>query len=1263
MACIMLIILLMAGMTWGDRIIESGSTAAEQSPLCLAVLPRPADQTAAAVWNALLDFALPAPQAVGVRVGRLRLGMLLEMRDGTCSAVWTPSELSFRPDRGWYSRGMLYVQHAAEDRMVIAEVDPASGATIAAVATALREGIMAGNVSYGGVPGDVGAPGSGVVVVSVGPARSGDMLDGAAALAWARSASTPAVVVRQPVESMQLDTCSEQALGPAGRGTDAAAAFFRSVWADEASWAGRGGEAVGGTMGLACTHQLGQPLYPLRSVPHIVVHTLPALPPHPVPTAHGTTCPTTGLRWGMTEANIAATVASVAHPAWESAAEVPAWASDKPPRWRRTLQSRVLSARRQASGPWQVVVCSAGAIAVLTAPDSMQAAATSTLHPEARAQGLTSQSVRWSNSRILAPVLREHAAVLLNDTARRAKVCVDAGSWDPGARLSSPVHRRLSSLLAVFTPAVATLRSALTVVPWLTASSRMAVRGNDGAPAPGVGIQAKDTTQCIVNNEMDTASARSYLSVVALASMSLAPSAVSDPDQLYSDPPPLVPSMPYVTAWPDAPRAVAPSTADDNVEARVLCLEVDGFRDETNAHEPRALCSRSLVGVPAGSVRGTVPVSRMSPEMLHIAAGSHTGDVPSAILVAAGADTAQVVLVGRMVSDRLAVTRLVHAAGVPEVLTVRESIASLDGWVVLNASWHPDAAMDEPTAPSTFASVTEAVQRGAATLARDDGVTSDVNASVGGFSGRSFDHLSGGVELRAPKAAAVPAAWRRLRGLRARDDAVARRERRARRFRPIADDSAWPRLRGLRALAQASTLASAAAGFGRDVAGSGFARRMPQAAWASAFAGPSTPIDAAERFPGPYFGNQAWGRSAVAVESLLAAAASQISAARQAQPRGPLRSAVRLRYLEIGCRWDDVFDVIEATVQDLLTARLGVDEADAAVVEVQRFGVDPVQGGNLRMTSDAFFADPRFRSLRFHTVFIDGLHEAQQALRDVENSLARLEPGGAIMMHDLGAPSRRMELWPIDAYDVTDSALSGDGGHRSPWSETVTGWNGDTWRAMASLLTRPDVVAAIVEIDHGVGVVRRGRNPAPVVLPAPALPRSRTLGDDGMLDVVVGESASDRRSLEASGRRQIHAWSEDPAMAPGAVEALVGRPDATGQTPCDDDTDRLFTLLSLRHTAGTPTDAEVEQAVSEGEASMGRLFSSGRPLLTHPAVRCLRGQLGESRDDLRQKDAIDELAGVSGRVLGWTQWASTMGYVAERLAPSQVAEWLSSIEA
>lgn len=76
-------------------------------------------------------------------------------------------------------------------------------------------------------------------------------------------------------------------------------------------------------------------------------------------------------------------------------------------------------------------------------------------------------------------------------------------------------------------------------------------------------------------------------------------------------------------------------------------------------------------------------------------------------------------------------------------------------------------------------------------------------------------------------------------------------------------------------------------------------------------------------------------------------------------------------YLEIGTAKNDAFD-------------------KATELFAHAVGVDPNEGGTLRMTSDEFFAT---NTATFDVIYVDGLHEANQAFRDVHNALEILNPG------------------------------------------------------------------------------------------------------------------------------------------------------------------------------------------------------------------------------------------------------------------------------
>lgn len=147
-------------------------------------------------------------------------------------------------------------------------------------------------------------------------------------------------------------------------------------------------------------------------------------------------------------------------------------------------------------------------------------------------------------------------------------------------------------------------------------------------------------------------------------------------------------------------------------------------------------------------------------------------------------------------------------------------------------------------------------------------------------------------------------------------------------------------------------------------------------------------------------------------------------------------------YLEIGCCSDDCFSQVRCA---------------------QRVGVDPASGGTLRMTSDEFFA---VNVQRFDLIFIDGLHEAWQVDRDIENALRWLNPNGVIVMHDCN---------PL--FDIRTLVPRA--------SET---WNGDTWKSLVRVRSRPELDCATGLFDHGCGVIVPRANSAPLAtIPESAL--------------------------------------------------------------------------------------------------------------------------------------------------------------------------------
>tara|TARA_X000000368_G_scaffold175470_1_gene138402 strand:+ start:1102 stop:1779 length:678 start_codon:yes stop_codon:yes gene_type:complete len=135
-------------------------------------------------------------------------------------------------------------------------------------------------------------------------------------------------------------------------------------------------------------------------------------------------------------------------------------------------------------------------------------------------------------------------------------------------------------------------------------------------------------------------------------------------------------------------------------------------------------------------------------------------------------------------------------------------------------------------------------------------------------------------------------------------------------------------------------------------------------------------------------------------------------------------------YLEIGCDQDKLFQRIDIK---------------------NKFGIDPVSGGNIRKTSDDFFSTNK---TKFDLVFIDGLHEYEQVKKDILNSLKFLNPGGIVLVHDCLPESMSKQAVPR---------------YRSIW-------NGDVWKAIVDLRCKENINIYTCNIDQGIGVIQNKKN-------------------------------------------------------------------------------------------------------------------------------------------------------------------------------------------
>lgn len=135
-------------------------------------------------------------------------------------------------------------------------------------------------------------------------------------------------------------------------------------------------------------------------------------------------------------------------------------------------------------------------------------------------------------------------------------------------------------------------------------------------------------------------------------------------------------------------------------------------------------------------------------------------------------------------------------------------------------------------------------------------------------------------------------------------------------------------------------------------------------------------------------------------------------------------------YLEIGCDQNQLFSKI--TIKN-------------------KTGVDPISGGNLRMTSDNFFTK---NQKKFDIVFIDGLHHYAQVKKDIINSLNFLNQDGLILVHDCLPESLSKQAVP--RYRMS--------------------WNGDVWKAIVDLRQDENLQIYTLKIDQGIALIKKVKN-------------------------------------------------------------------------------------------------------------------------------------------------------------------------------------------
>lgn len=152
-------------------------------------------------------------------------------------------------------------------------------------------------------------------------------------------------------------------------------------------------------------------------------------------------------------------------------------------------------------------------------------------------------------------------------------------------------------------------------------------------------------------------------------------------------------------------------------------------------------------------------------------------------------------------------------------------------------------------------------------------------------------------------------------------------------------------------------------------------------------------------------------------------------------------------YLEIGVRNPERnFNHIRAT------KKYSVDPG----VEFKENPVD------FPITSDEFFEKLSTnkilsKDIRFHVIFIDGLHLAPQVDKDITNAFTYLKEDGFIVLHDCNPPT---EWHARESFEFQSTPAQKK-------------WNGTTWKAFLKWRFNTSVHSCCIDTDWGVGVLSK----------------------------------------------------------------------------------------------------------------------------------------------------------------------------------------------
>lgn len=158
-------------------------------------------------------------------------------------------------------------------------------------------------------------------------------------------------------------------------------------------------------------------------------------------------------------------------------------------------------------------------------------------------------------------------------------------------------------------------------------------------------------------------------------------------------------------------------------------------------------------------------------------------------------------------------------------------------------------------------------------------------------------------------------------------------------------------------------------------------------------------------------------------------------------------------YLEIGVCAGGTLYMVEATV------KIGTDPFIKVTRECVIDSIIKAKGAGiweiiLPYTSDDFFDIDHKGILptQYNLIYIDGLHEYKQVLKDIKNGMKVLKDKGHILVHDVNPQTEKETM---DVGESTDLEI----------------WCGDVWRAIVEIKNRELDFCTISDINRGLTII------------------------------------------------------------------------------------------------------------------------------------------------------------------------------------------------